>query len=142
MNQIEQQHDRRHQRRVEDVEPDLAAEQVAVVALDILGDAEDGAHHDEHAGGVEGVEDPAPRDRVGLRMGGRGLVDAVVEEDGDDDEEAEEDELHCEPADYDPLARCPGGLVRLGDESGACTRSALWSVMRKRLGFAHQSTGP
>ena len=98
---------REHQRRIKHIQPDLVPQQIAVVALDVLDDAEDTADHDERARGEEDEGVFAPGNaglRAALREGGGVSVQAEVEDDGEDDEPAEEEELNGEPADNDPRA--------------------------------------
>lgn len=80
-------------------------EQVAVIPLDIFDNAEDGAHHYEHASEVEGVEVLVPDVVTLLSLLGRQPVHADVEGVRHKNEEPEEGNLHEEPADDDSLTQ-------------------------------------
>ena len=119
MDDVEQQHDRCHQRRIENVEPDLGAEEVPVIALNIFDNAEDRADHDENAGSVEGANVSAPGNLMGLGVGRGRLVEVLVEDDRHQHEIPEEDKLDGQTTDNNPLASYLGIWVRFGQKS--CT---------------------
>ena len=78
MHNIEQQHHNGHQCCVENVEPDLTPEQIAVITLDILDDTKDRAHHNENTGSVKCAENSAPRHKMRLRTWRGRLLEAAV----------------------------------------------------------------
>ena len=107
MHHIQHRDHTEHQRRIKHIQPDLVPQEIAVVALDVLDDAEDAADHDERARGEEDEGVFAPGNAgfgAGLREGCGVAVQAKVEDNGEDDEPAEEEELDREPADDDPRA--------------------------------------
>lgn len=82
---------------------------VAIKSLDELDHADDGSYEDENADGVERVHVLGPGECLGLL--GRRLRDTDVENCGYDNEEAEEDNLDEEAADYYVLADSRGVWV-------------------------------
>lgn len=50
MDDVEQYHDAAHQSYIKNIQVDLVTEQIAIRALDLLDDAEDGSNHDQTAG--------------------------------------------------------------------------------------------
>ena len=141
MHNAEQQHDGHHQRRIEYVQPDLAAKHVAIVALDVLDYAEDRAHHNEDAGRVEDAQILAPRNLARLGAGGGGFAEAPVEDNRDSHEEAEEDELDCQPTNHDPLAGHFRIRFFLGKESRTCFRMLIADLKSRRTGQGEEGSG-
>jgi len=96
------------ERGVEDVQPDLVAQQVAVAALDVLDDPEDATDHDEAAAGVEHGQHGHPAvSAVALERAcdrRRLAVDAEVEHAQHGQETAEEQDLHEQAAEDQLLA--------------------------------------
>lgn len=98
---VEDDHDRKHEQGVEDVEVGFVVEQGAVAPLEILHHSEDRPDHDERAGAVQSPHVLLPGKRA-ARLDCWHEGQASVKADGDDHEEAEERELH-EEADYDDV---------------------------------------
>lgn len=93
MEDVEQHHHAEHERSIKNVQEDLVPQEVPVLSHDILDDPEHGTDHDEQAREVEDPEVPLPRDGEGLGFLGWVARDAVVEDCGRDDEDAEADDL-------------------------------------------------
>lgn len=98
----------RHEQDVEDVNEDFLGLEHAVAAHDVLDDSEDGSDQDEHTRGVQDREKSSPGNGEGHALLRRLGVDAAVEKDGGNDEEAEKDDLHTKTRDDDgfSLASC------------------------------------
>ena len=62
MHDIEKRDHEPHQRRIEDVNPQLLLKKIPVLALDVFDGSEDGADHDQDAGQVQDYEVLAPGD--------------------------------------------------------------------------------
>ena len=90
---IKQHHGRKHQDRIKDIQKHLMIQQIPICAHDVLDDTEDGSDHDQEAGAVEHVEVALPRDGELLGAQGGNGTEAVIEDPGDGDEEAEEEDL-------------------------------------------------
>lgn len=102
----------------------------ALVALEVLDDAEDAAHQNQRAHGVQDSQVAPPVDALaaGPGGGGRGVCEAALEDDGRDHEEAEDDDLDEQAGDDDLLAdveelegargldAAAAGLQREGDD--------------------------
>jgi hypothetical protein len=96
-------------------------EQVAIIAHEILNDAEDAADEDQDAGGVQHVEVFLPVDwgrggHCGKSAGNAAGIGAAVEEDGDDYEDGEEENLGVS-ASYEH-ARIHADSAYLHEETG------------------------
>ena len=101
VNHIEDDHHRKHEQGIEDVEISLVVKQGAVAPLKVLHHPEDRPHHDQSTGPVQRPHVLFPG--IGAaRLDRRNEDQSAVEADGDDHEEAEEGELH-EEADYDDV---------------------------------------
>ena len=105
--------DQEHRQGVEDEEHDLVRDDPAIVALEVLGDADDVADEDQGAGDVENHHVLPPRHGRVRRLERGHRVDAFVEGPGYDHEDAEDQHLEDEPAHDDPAAE--GGEERLSD---------------------------
>lgn len=130
MPDVEQHHGEKHEASVEDVEVDLVAQERAVVALRVFRDTEDGSDHDEDRSGVENVKEAGPGDVDGGGARSRVAVNAHVEDAGDDDKEAEEEDLDNQTADDDVVARLYCGLgLGLCEHAAACLSQSVRTVM-------------
>ena len=96
-------HDKEHEQRVEDPHVDLVAKEVAAMSLGKFDDTEDGPHEDKGAGDVERVEVALPGEVYGLHACGWHFEHSGVEDPGDYDEEAEDDDLNYK-ADNDDVS--------------------------------------
>lgn len=160
----EEQGDEEHEERVKDEEGSLIVERVPVLAQKVLDHAEDGPDHDEQADRVEHVQDLEPWDArgggasrgrrgaaaVGARDGEHAGV-AHVKRDGDDDKEAEHDDLHEQADQQDILAQvllalhghlaAAAGLQEEGEDvakdKGLCQPRRADEAARGALGDAH-----
>ena len=137
MDDIKKGHDTPYERGIKDINSRLVAWQIAVLALDVLGRAEDGAHHDKDTGQIEDEEALAPGDGwavlVGYALGGIS-GEAAVAEQGDDDETAADEELHDQAADNDVVARVFGALIAFCEEGCVCVATkAMKSSKTKSL---------
>lgn len=108
---IKQQHNRQHQQRIENIQKHLMTKQIPRVPLQILNNPEHAPDHDEGAGDVQVEQVALPWEVCEVCVGGchgrggrdtsktdaflNGLVvdEAVVEDAGDNDEKAKEEEL-------------------------------------------------
>lgn len=98
MEPVEQDHDKKHETGIKDIQVGLVSEQVTVEALQILGGPEDRSHHDKETSNVQSKHVLLPRETArgaGSRVG----ADRTVKGDRNDNENAEEEELHEETAD-------------------------------------------
>lgn len=93
MEDIEDDHSQKHQCGVEDIQVHLGLQKRPIVALNILGDTEDGSDHNERAGDIEDQEVPLPRDWDTYGLDRWVFGDPHVEDTCDNYEEAEEDHL-------------------------------------------------
>ncbi|EAU38582.1 conserved hypothetical protein [Aspergillus terreus NIH2624] len=83
-----------HQQRIEYVYEDLRRKQIPIPTLEILHHTKDGPNQNENTGSMQGIEMFAPRVvRIG-RFGGGMTPNPLLEDDGADEEEPEEDDLH------------------------------------------------
>ena len=121
MEDVENDSNNEHQRRIEDVKVDLLGLQLPVPALLVLDDAEDRSHEDDAARRVEDQNEAAPRNRHLKTTSGRPTVDAEVEDGRHDEEKGEEGELD-EQADKDDFLRPVELVDRItdADESTSC----------------------
>lgn len=111
MHNIEDDEHAEHQGGIKDVQVPLVAHQRAVVAAHKLSNAEDGAHHDEQTGDVEGVHVAIPlREREQVYQSAGIDTRATVEDDTRTDEEAEKENLDGETDDDERFPE----LLRLG----------------------------
>lgn len=95
MEHVEGNHNETHEESIEDVEEVLLRLELTVLAHDVLGDTEDGSDHDEQTGRVKHEEELLPRRCDLLRLLCGVAVDAEVEDESDDHEEAEENDLNA-----------------------------------------------
>ncbi|KFY22936.1 hypothetical protein V493_06230 [Pseudogymnoascus sp. VKM F-4281 (FW-2241)] len=93
--------------------------QVPREALQVLHDAEDRPHHNQHARSVQSNEMSAPRHPAALGTRGGHFVHGDVEVHGDGDEAAEEEELDEEAADDEFGAGVEGGCGAGGLDAAA-----------------------
>jgi len=100
----EQDHGGQHQTSIEHVQEPFVRDEVSVVALAVLDQAEDRSDQNERTTAVESVEMFLPRVVADHAAAGGYLVHAHVESDADDDEEAKEQNLDDQTADGDVFA--------------------------------------
>ena len=93
MLEVEDDHHKEHERRIEDVKIDLGADKSSVPTAGILGYAEDASNHDEETGEVEDAKIACPRDSRCHGIASRSGVHSLVPGCRDDYEEAEESDL-------------------------------------------------
>jgi len=93
MLEVEDDHHKEHERRIEDVKIDLGAEKNSALTAGILGYAEDASDHDEETGKVEDPKIARPREWRRQRAAGWSCVHPLVPGCCDDYEEGEEDNL-------------------------------------------------
>ena len=97
-------HDGNHEQHIKHIKKSLVRHEIPGVALYVLDDAEHAAHEHEPAGGVQHPQMAPPSHRAPLRGQRRRAQEAPVEQPRDDDEEAEDDDLHPQPREEDLLA--------------------------------------
>jgi hypothetical protein len=109
MHHIQKNHGGKDEQRIKNVQVYLVVQKIPVIPLQILGQPEDGAHHDQEAGNVEDMEMFAPGD-VG-RTGARDweALEFPVKVRRDNYEEPKEENLNKQADHNDPLA----GLVAI-----------------------------
>ena len=103
--------DSNHQRAVKQKQVQLGLEKYAVPAHGIFDHPEQRPNHDKDTGEIQNPHLLAPGSGDAERAGGRGFIDAHMEDDGGYDEEAEDDDLDCEAGHDDVVAPV---LVLLG----------------------------
>lgn len=81
-----------HQGRIEDVQVVLVLEEYSISSHNIFDDSEYRSDHDESTCDIENNEMSLPRDGNGGRLCGGNFANADVEDGGDDDEEAEDED--------------------------------------------------
>lgn len=102
--EVEQNHDQEHESRIENVDENLSRQKIPAISLAIFNDTEDGSDHDQGAGNVEDHQVLLPWYGNGRVSATVGSGDAVVEDGGGENEEAEEDNLDCETTCDDVVA--------------------------------------
>lgn len=104
MEHIEHGSNKEHQRRIEDVNVHLACHQRSIATGDVLGNPENRPNHDQKTCAIQNPEERSPAQ--GGRVAGISgiLIDAIVEETGDDDKASEEENLDREAGDDDVFA--------------------------------------
>lgn len=95
MNPVEQDHDKKHEGSIKDVQIRLMPQQVSVEALQVFDSPEDRSHHDQHAADVQHLHVFLPGNH--MRAACRGLSHRSVKGHSDDDENAKAYELDKEP---------------------------------------------
>lgn len=103
MDNIEQDHDEEHQDGVKNIQKHLVAQEVAIISLLVLHNPKEGSDQDEDACCIQGVEMASPWHLAGCRACRRVPVDPCVVDGGDDDKEAEEDNLDNQSTNHDML---------------------------------------
>lgn len=83
-----------HQHSIKDEDVDFRRHQVSIVALKVFDDSEDASDQDQATRDVQRDEIRLPPDLGFLRLAGWGLGHAPVEHGADNDEAAEDEELH------------------------------------------------
>lgn len=109
-----------HGNRIEDINESFVGDHVSLLSLDVFDEPHNGANKNQGAGRVQREEVLAPWDHRRFGAYGRVSVDATLEDDGDHEEEAEEDDLNEKSADDDILACIIGRGFGLDHDSGAC----------------------
>lgn len=104
MKHIEHGSNKEHQRRIEDVNVHLACHQRSIATSDVLGNPENRPNHDQKTCAIKDPEERSPAQ--GGRVAGISgvLIDAIVEQKGDDDEASEKENLDGEAGDDDVFA--------------------------------------
>ena len=124
MHDIEEDHNTQHQKAVEDIKEYLMRHDVSSISLHIFHDPEDRAKHDQTASVVESMNVSPPGDTARGGASGGDFVDAEIEDRGDDDEEAEEDDLKDKASDHNVLTIAYGSHCLPSHNASAC-RSQL-----------------
>lgn len=107
MNPVEQDHDKKHEESVKDVQIRLMLQQVSIEALQILDSPEEGSNHDQHATDVQHLHVLLPGNH--MRTACRSLSHRSIKAYSNDNEDAKADELD-EKADNDDLGTVVQGL--------------------------------
>lgn len=101
-----QDHGRKHQGRVDDIQIHLMTDQIPIFALCILNEPENTPDQDQHARRVEDKKVFLPGQPLAVEnFAGRDLEHAAAEYQADNEEEREEEDLYSQARENDLLTR-------------------------------------